>query len=157
MNKLLLVSHASGAPGLRIFGIGPRLFPIRGIKQLQHLLNENTLWAQGRSIKDIKKMLSNSNVVVSLWKENHLVGFGRAMSDEIYRAVLWDIVVDKNYQDSGLGKIIVSTILKNDLVLKVEKVYLMTTNCTNFYSKMGFIIENNQTLMILNNDVSQKL
>tara|TARA_Y100001968_G_C18874492_1_gene488798 strand:+ start:77 stop:538 length:462 start_codon:yes stop_codon:yes gene_type:complete len=153
MNKLILVKHASGAPGLRCLGLGPRFFPIKGIKKLQYLLDKNTLWAQERSIKDIKKMLSNSSVVVSLWKGNNLIGFGRATSDQIYRAILWDIVVDKQYQKSGLGEIIVKTILKNKLIIKAERVYIMTTNCTKFYSKMGFNIANDQTLMILNNNI----
>ena len=153
MSKVTLVKHASGAPGLRWLGLGPRLSPIQGIKQLQVLLNSNTLWAKSRSIKDIRKMLSRSTVIVSLWKGDEIIGFGRATSDEIFRAVLWDIVVDKNHQDLGFGKILVKSILQNNLILKAERIYIMTTNCSEFYSKMGFKIENNQTLMTLNNDI----
>tara|TARA_Y100001968_G_C19321738_1_gene699644 strand:+ start:719 stop:1177 length:459 start_codon:yes stop_codon:yes gene_type:complete len=150
MNKLTLVKHASGAPGLRWFGLGPKFSPANGIIKLQSLLEENTLWAKKRSSKEIRKMLSKSTVVVSLWKDRNLIGFGRATSDEIYRAVLWDIVVDKNHQNLGCGQMILNTILDNNLISKVERVYLMTTNYEKFYSKMGFKIEPNQTLMILN-------
>ena len=153
MSKVTLVKHASGAPGLRWLGLGPRLSPIQGIKQLQVLLNSNTLWAKSRSIKDIRKMLSRSTVIVSLWKGDEIIGFGRATSDEIFRAVLWDIVVDKNHQDLGFGKILVKSILQNNLILKAERIYIMTTNCSEFYSKMGFEIESNQTLMTFNNDI----
>ena len=153
MEKVTLIKHASGAPGLRCLGLGPRLTPIQGIKQLQDLLNRNTLWAKSRSFKEIKKMLSRSTVIVSLWKEKKIIGFGRATSDEIFRAVLWDIVVDKNHQNSGFGKIIIKTILENNLILKAEKVYVMTTNCSEFYSKMNFQIENSQTLMTLRNNL----
>ena len=151
MSKVTLVKHAPGAPGLRYLGLGPRLYPTNGIKQLQGLLNNNTLWAKSRSIQDIKKMLSRSTVTVSLWKGANIIGFGRATSDEIFRAVLWDIVIDKNHQDLGFGKIIVKSLLENNLILKAERVYIMTTNCSEFYSKMGFKIESNQTLMTLNN------
>ena len=75
MEKVTLIKHASGAPGLRYLGLGPRLTPIRGIKQLQDLLNRNTLWAKSRSFKEIKKMLSRSTVIVSLWKEKKIIGF----------------------------------------------------------------------------------
>ena len=149
MSKVTLVKHAPGAPGLRYLGLGPRLSLIKGIKQLQELLNNNTLWAKSRSIKDIRKMLSRSTVIVSLWKEKKIIGFGRATSDEIFRAVLWDIVVDKNYQNAGFGKIIVEAILENNLILKAQKIYIMTTNCSEFYSKMNFQVENIQTLMTL--------
>ena len=151
MNKLLLVKHIHGSPGLRHFGLGPKFYPVRGIKKLQNLLNKNALWAKSRSIKDIKKMLSKSSVVVSLWEGNNIIGFGRATSDEIYRAVLWDIVVDNNYTNSGFGKTIVNAILKNKQIIKAERIYLMTTNCEKFYSKMGFNVETNQKLMTLVN------
>ena len=60
--------------------------------------------------KQIQKMLSNSKVVVSGWHHNHLVGFGRATTDDIFRAVLWDIVVDKKYEHHGIGRKIISSI-----------------------------------------------
>ncbi len=153
MSKLTLVKHASGAIGLRYFGLGPRLSPMKGIQKLQALFNSNTLWAKSRSMKDIKKMLSRSTVIVSLWKGDKIIGFGRATSDEIFRAVLWDIVVDKNHQNRGYGKFLVKTILENNLILKAERVYIMTTNCSEFYSKMGFKTLDNQTLMTINNDI----
>ena len=149
MKNLILVKHASGAPGLRFLGLGPNFLPKQGVIKLKSLLEANTSWAKHREINDLKKMLSKSSVVVSLWKNNTLLGFGRATSDEIYRAVLWDIVVDRNYQNLGLGKIIVNAILESNLISKTEKIYLMTTNCKKFYSKMGFINEGNQSLMTL--------
>ena len=91
MNDLLLVKHASGAPGLRIFGIGPRLLPQKGIVKLQVLLDQNTSWAKKRNKNEIRKMLSKSDVIVSVWKGSVLIGFGRATSDLVFRAVLWDI------------------------------------------------------------------
>ena len=113
MNEIQLVKHASGAPGLRFFGFGPKLIPQKGIFKLKSLLNKNTLWAKKRSSKNIKKMLSKSTIVVSAWDNSKLIGFGRATSDEIYRGVLWDVVVDLNYQNSGLGKLILKSILEN--------------------------------------------
>ncbi len=152
MNNLILVKHASGAPGLRLLGLGPNFLPKRGLIKLKSLLEQNTSWAKHRDINDLKNMLSNSNVVVSLWKKSALLGFGRATSDRIYRAVLWDIVVDNKYHNLGLGKILVNTILNNSLISNTEKIYLMTTNCKNFYSKMGFIQQENQTLMTFMKD-----
>ena len=63
------------------------------IRDLQQLMQEHTFWGKGRSIADLRLMLRGSAAVVSLWQKNELVGFGRASSDGIYRAVLWDVVV----------------------------------------------------------------
>ena len=151
MKNPLIVKHAKGAPGLRFFGIGANFKPSKGIEKLSNLLSDNTSWASRRSKKDIRAMLSKSLVIVSMWCDNQMIGFGRATTDEIFRAVLWDVVVDKQYQNNGLGKKIVQTILHYPQISKVEKVYVMTTNCKNFYSSMGFITEEQQNLMILKN------
>ena len=151
MDDLILVKHAKGAPGLRLLGLGPKLYPLKGINQLQSLMIQNTFWANNRTREDIRKMLRASPVIVSVWDGKNIIGFGRATTDQIYRAVLWDIVVDKNYQKRGIGKAIIDNILIDPLLSKVEKIYLMTTDFEAFYSKMGFIKEDKKTLMMLKN------
>ena len=151
MEDFILVQHAPGAPGLRIFGCGPKYMPLRGIAKLQILLDKNTSWANQRTKKNIKQMLSRSEAVVSVWHNTKLIGFGRATSDKVYRAVLWDVVVEKNFQRVGIGKKIVNSLLSNKLISRVEKIYIMTTKFDKFYSKMDFKLEVNQKLMFLKN------
>ena len=148
MNDINILEHAPGAPGLRFFGLGPSFKPSKGLKQVQTLLTKNSSWGKTRNLKDIKKMLAGSSVVVSIWSNEKLIGFGRATTDEIFRAVLWDIVVERNYQNSGLGKKIVHKLLKNPLISKVQRIYIMTTHCESFYEKIGFKVPGNQKLMI---------
>ena len=149
MKDISLIKHASSAPGLRLFGLGPAFKPVKGLKKLQILFNQNTSWATGRTLDQMKQMLANSNVIITLWNNKNLVGFGRATSDKVYRAVLWDIVVSKEVQRVGLGKIIVEELLKDKRINSVEKIYLMTTNSKDFYKQLGFKVNNQQTLMIL--------
>ena len=150
MKDISLIKHASSAPGLRLLGLGPAFMPIKGLKKLQFLFNQNTLWAKDRSIDQIKKMLANSNVIITLWSKNNLIGFGRATTDQVYRAVLWDIVISKDVQRVGLGKVIVEELLKDKKINSAEKVYLMTTDSKEFYKQLGFKINMNQNLMMLN-------
>ena len=150
MKYISLIKHAANALGLRLFGLGPHFKPVKGLKKLQILFNENTSWAKDRNIKQIKKMLANSNVIITVWNKNNLIGFGRATTDQVYRAVLWDIVVSKDEQRSGLGKIIVEELLKDKKIITTEKVYLMTTDRKDFYKQLGFKINVNQDLMMLN-------
>ena len=146
---IFLVNHAPTAPGLRLLGLGPRLTPSNGLLQLQSFLNKNTFWAKGRNKQQICKMLSHSTVVISLWHYNQLIGFGRATSDLVFRAVLWDVVIASEHQGLGMGKLIIEAILKNKKIKSVEKIYLMTTNSSKFYKQLGFKINNNQSLLIL--------
>ena len=142
------MKHAPTAPGLRLLGIGPRLTPSNGLLQLQSFLDKNTFWAKGRNKKQICEMLFHSTVVVSLWHHNQLIGFGRATSDLVFRAVLWDVVIASDHQGLGMGKLIIEAILKNKKIKSVERIYLMTTNSSEFYKQLGFKI-NNQSLLIL--------
>ena len=150
MKDISLIKHASTAPGLRIFGLGPSFKPMKGLEKLQVLFNQNTLWAQDRTIDQIKQMLANSNVIITLWYKNNLVGFGRATTDQVYRAVLWDIVISKDVQRVGLGKVIVEELLKDKKINSAEKIYLMTTDSKDFYRQLGFKVIINQSLMMLN-------
>ena len=120
----------------------------RGLGQLQQLLDEHSFWAQGRSRKALRQMLQGSQAIVSSWQGSALIGFGRATSDSLYRAVLWDVVVDSEYQGQGLGRRIVETLLQAPALKHVERTYLMTTNSAGFYSKLGFEPIGNQQLML---------
>jgi GNAT superfamily N-acetyltransferase len=136
---------------------GVRLFQHSNLKMrlrwrlgdLQALLDRDSFWAKGRRLRDLKRMLSGSQAVVSAWHGSDLVGFGRATSDGVYRAVLWDVVVAAEHQGNGLGTEIVATLLRHRLIASAERVYLMTTNSSGFYSKLKFHEHHGQKLMIL--------
>ena len=148
MEEISLINHTKGALGLRLFGLGPNLKPNNSLKKLQKLLDNNTFWAKNRTINDLKKCLANSDVVVSLWVGNKIVGFGRALTDGIYRGVLWDIVIDQNYQGKGFGKLIVKSLLASKELQNTKKLYLMTTNKKLFYSQLEFKEVTSQNLLI---------
>ena len=148
MKEISLVKHSKGALGLRFLGLGPNLKPTNGLNKLQKLLDNNAFWAKNRTIKDLKKCLANSDVVISIWVGNEIVGFGRALTDGIYRGVLWDIVIDQNHQGNGLGKLIVNNLLSSKEIKNTKKIYLMTTNKKLFYSQMDFKEVTTQNLLI---------
>ena len=148
MKEVSLINHSRGALGLRFFGLGPNLMPTNGLSKLQKLLDNNAFWAQSRSINELKKCLANSDVIISLWVGNEIVGFGRALTDGIYRGVLWDIVIDQNHQGRGYGKLIVQNLLSSKKIKNTKKLYLMTTNKKLFYSQFDFKEVTSQNLLI---------
>ncbi len=148
MKEISLINHSKGALGLRFFGLGPNLKPTNGLNKLQKLLDRNAFWAKNRTINDLKKCLANSDVIISLWVGNEIVGFGRALTDGIYRGVLWDIVIDKNHQGKGFGTLIVKKLISTKKIKKTKKLYLMTTNKKLFYSQFNFKEVTTQNLLI---------
>ena len=148
MKKISLINHSEGAIGLRVLGLGPNLKPTNGLIKLKRLLDRNTFWAKNRTITDLRKCLANSNVIVSLWIDNEIVGFGRALTDGIYRGVLWDIVIDHNHQGKGFGTLIIKNLLSSKKIMNTKKIYLMTTNKKKFYAQIDFKEVTSQTLLV---------
>ncbi len=149
MASIQLIEHSKGAPGLRLIGLGPNLMPTNGIKKLKDLFDNHTFWAKNRSEDQIKKLLAGSTIVISAWQGKRIVGFGRATSDGIYRAVLWDVIVPRDLQGRGIGKIIVEALLNAKKIQAVERVYLMTSNSADFYNQFQFRKVETQSLLLL--------
>ena len=139
-----LIRHCSGAWRLRRTP--------GHLRQLQGLLDEHSFWATGRSQHELSRMLAGSQAVVSAWNGSRLVGFGRATSDGVFRAALWDVVVAGEYQGQGLGRRVVETLLQAPALVAVERVYLMTTNSAGFYEQLGFTAVESQRLMLRTTD-----
>jgi N-acetylglutamate synthase-like GNAT family acetyltransferase len=96
-------------------------------------------------------MLHRSQAAVCAWEKGELVGFGRATSDGLFRAVLWDVVVAESHQGKGLGRCIVKNLLQTKSLRSVERIYLMTTKSEGFYERLGFESVGKQRLMLLEN------
>ena len=135
-----LIRHRAGA--LRLRSRQHRL------RQLKDLLDRHSFWAGGRSLGELSRMLAGSQAVVSAWQGDALVGFGRASSDGVFRAVLWDVVVAEELQGQGLGRRLVEALLQAPALAGVERVYLMTTNSAGFYRQLGFEAITSQQLML---------
>jgi N-acetylglutamate synthase-like GNAT family acetyltransferase len=96
--------------------------------------------------------ISNSKPVVTVWDGDRLIGHARATSDGVYRATIWDVVIDSDYRGAGLGRKLVQTVLAHPNVCNVERVYLMTTHQQKFYEQIGFEQNSSTTLILLNRD-----
>ena len=120
------------------------------VAQVQQLLSVGAFWAQHRTLSDLETAIQHSEPVVTAWDGERLIGFARATSDRVYRAVLWDVVIHPEYRGRGLGRTLVKTLLAHPSVQGVERVYLMTSSQQGFYERLGFT-ENLTTTMVLFN------
>src|SRR5512133_766377 len=58
-----------------------------------------------------RKSFENSQVTVFILLEGQLIGFGRAISDGVFQAAIYDVAVIPEYQAWGIGTIIIKTIM----------------------------------------------
>ena len=85
----------------------------------------------------IKSMFDNSNLIISAWDQDKLVGLCRALTDFSYCCYLSDIAVDMNYQRKGIGKTMIDFV-KKEISDEVSLILLSAPNSMLFYPKLGF-------------------
>ncbi|MFM8550775.1 MAG: GNAT family N-acetyltransferase [Nitrospiraceae bacterium] len=95
-------------------------------------------WAAGRAEADVRAMLAQTDLALSAWDGLTLVGFGRVLTDYVYRASIWDVIVDQAYQGQDIGTQIMQRILHHPDLKRVELFWLCTRDKQAFYEKLGF-------------------
>ncbi|CAM6102707.1 unnamed protein product [Calypogeia fissa] len=75
-------------------------------------------------------------------KAEQLIAFARATGDDVFNAIIWDVVVDPSYQGCGLGKVVIERLMA-DLVKKgISNIALYAEpNVVGFYKPLGFIAD----------------
>lgn len=109
---------------------------------------ENVEWSRMKEIygsvgwknhdeEKIKKIFQASSVVAIAYGENKITGFGRALSDGVFNAAIYDVVIDKEYQNKGIGQQIIENLLAQ--LDDISCVHLVSTaGNEEFYKKAGF-------------------
>lgn len=87
-----------------------------------------------------------SDIVISAWDNDKLVGCIRAISDKAVRSVINDLAVLPEYQNKGIGKELLKRCISN--YPNSEWILGTTENNIEFYKKLGFKIHNEPFLRI---------
>lgn len=92
--------------------------------------------------EQVERALNNSMINVSIFDNDNCIGIGRIVGDNVLKGMLTDIIVSKEYHGKGVGKIIVTTLIK-ELTdkLKDGELFQLEASPTNgnrdFYVKCG--------------------
>ncbi|MEO7524639.1 MAG: GNAT family N-acetyltransferase [Ferruginibacter sp.] len=86
----------------------------------------------------IKKMYENSNLVVTAWHDQLLVGASRSITDWVWSCYLADLAVRNDYQAHGIGKKLIA-ITREKLGDESMLLLLSVPAAMEYYPKVGFI------------------
>lgn len=106
-----------------------------------HALYQAEWWTTGRSLADVRRMLEQSRYNIGAMDESSgaLAGFARVLTDGVFKALIFDIIVAAPFRGRGLGEQLMEWILTHP---DLERVRHFELYCRDdmfaFYRKFGF-------------------
>ncbi|MBD2420561.1 GNAT family N-acetyltransferase [Anabaena cylindrica FACHB-243] len=111
-------------------------------KQIYELveLYKNEFWSKDRTYQRVVKMLEASDIIIALVNDDKdLIGFCRVLTDFIYRATLYDVIIKPNYRKMGFGVKLLDEVINHPQLKEVENIALFClTEMIPFYERWGF-------------------
>ena len=65
-----------------------------------------------RTVTETTHMVRQTDLFITAWDDRRVIGCGRVLTDYVYRASIWDVIVDSAYQGQDVGTEIIHRILK---------------------------------------------
>ncbi|MFN5371957.1 MAG: GNAT family N-acetyltransferase [Bacteroidia bacterium] len=107
------------------------------IGQIIEIYNSSGINRPTADNERIAKMYDNSNLIVTAWDNDKLVGISRSLTDFCYCCYLSDLAVSKDYQRSGIGKKLIE-LTKNEIGEQTALLLLSAPTAIDYYPKIGF-------------------
>ena len=121
--------------------------------QFIELLRDSAL-GERRPIEDrncMEGMVKNSNLMVTAWNDEALVGIARSMTDFHYACYLSDLAVHKQHQKKGIGKKLQS-LTQEQLGPGCKLILVAAPAANSYYEHIGFT--NNHRCWVLDREQS---
>ncbi|AYV69681.1 GNAT family N-acetyltransferase [Niallia circulans] len=106
-------------------------------EELSEVFKTSGIKRPSDDLNRLQQMIDNSNVLITAWYNNQLIGVARAITDYCYCCYLSDLAVNKNYQNRGIGKELVR-LLKEHNGDEVALLLLSSPIAMEYYPKIGF-------------------
>ncbi|RYJ40493.1 GNAT family N-acetyltransferase [Flavobacterium beibuense] len=113
------------------------------INSVPHTLDIIDLYTSAglkRPVEDAERigtMYANSNLIVSVYHEDRLVGVARSVTDFCYCCYLSDLAIREEYKNLGIGKRLIE-LTQERLGDKVALLLLSAPGAMEYYPKVGF-------------------
>lgn len=107
------------------------------IEQIIEVYNSSGIKRPTDDFNRIEKMYANSNLIVSAWTGNKLIGISRSLTDFCYACYLSDLAVKKEYQKDGIGKRLIE-LTQHEIGERTALILLSAPGAMEYYPKVGF-------------------
>ena len=105
-----------------------------------HTLYQNEWWTKSRTLEETRKVVVGSQICLGLVEPSgKLVGFSRLLTDFIFKALVFDVIVAPEYRGLGLGDRLVSLVMAHERLREVKTFELYCLpELIPFYERHGF-------------------
>ena len=106
-----------------------------------HVMYETEWWTKGRTLTDIQIMLQNSDIVIALVgpQNKELIAFARVLTDYVYKAIIFDVIVHASYRGKHIGEKVMNEIIEHPSLKKINHFELYCRpEMIPFYERWGF-------------------
>ncbi|MEG8946772.1 GNAT family N-acetyltransferase [Rosettibacter firmus] len=107
------------------------------VEQIIEVFNSSGIKRPTNDKERINKMFFYSNLVVTAWDGENLIGIARALTDYCYCCYLSDLAVKKEYQNKGIGKKLIE-LIREKIGEQSMLLLLSAPNAMEYYPKIGF-------------------
>lgn len=107
-----------------------------------HQLYQNEYWSKGRSVEDTRRCVEGSTSIFAFIEHDQLLAFARVLTDYVFKALIFDVIVSPSHRAQGLGKQIIESITCDTRLKKVKHIELYCLpDLFEFYGQFGFTQE----------------
>ena len=111
-----------------------------------HLLMQGQWWCSNRTLDEVRKVVAGSDLVLAcLDKDGSISAFSRVLTDHVFKAVLFDVIVRQDHRNGGLGRELLQKTVKHPMLKTVKDIELYCPNqISEFYTKSGFEVSDSK-------------
>jgi len=109
-------------------------------KQQLHALYQGEWWTRGRTLEETRRVVDGSQICIGLVEPSgRLVGFTRVITDFVFKALVFDVIVAPGYRSAGLGDRLLSLVIGHERLRGVKSMELYCLpELMPFYERHGF-------------------
>ena len=106
-----------------------------------HALYQGEWWTRGRSLDEVRRVVEHSDLLFAICDQtgDRLLAFARVLTDRVFKALVFDVIVAPGHRDEGLGRQLMDQIIRHPELESVKHIELYClSEMVPFYEKWGF-------------------
>ena len=109
-----------------------------------YALYQHEWWTRGRTLDEAKRVVDGSTHIFAVCRraDDRLVAFARVLTDGVFKALIFDVIVAAPCRSHGLGRALMTRIIEHSVIGQVRHLELYCRpELKSYYEQWGFSAE----------------